>query len=165
MTDSTNGLDKLRELIADIHVAFVTTVAPDGSLHTRPMATQELQEDGTLWFATSRSSGKVAEVDHEHHVNIAYSDAGSDRYVSVSGLATVVEDDAKARDLWSPMMRAWFSGPEDPDLVLLRVVVESAEYWEAKYGRGVQLLAIAATAVTGRGFDATRNERLDLGID
>ncbi|MGE0632599.1 MAG: pyridoxamine 5'-phosphate oxidase family protein, partial [Pseudobdellovibrionaceae bacterium] len=35
----------------------------------------------------------------------------------------------KAEELWNPLYKTWFKqGLEDPDLVLLKVKVDSAEY-------------------------------------
>ncbi len=144
------SVTKLRELIQGIRIAMLTTVGPDGALFSRPMATQQLPFDGTLWFFTAADSGKTDDIAHEHHVNVSYSDPSDSRYISVSGLAAVVHDREKARLLWSPIVKAWFpGGVDDPNLALLRVNVQSAEYWDAPQGKMVQLFSIAKAAVTG----------------
>src|SRR5208337_4347672 len=56
--------------------------------------------------------------------------AGNYCYVSFTGHASVVQDREKMQDLWCPAYRAWFPrGLDDPELALLRVDVERAEYW------------------------------------
>ena len=47
---SSNDIKKLGELIKDIRIAMLTTVDEDGSLRSRPMATQDAEFDGVLWF-------------------------------------------------------------------------------------------------------------------
>lgn len=131
---------KVALLIRGIKVAMLTTVAPDGSLHSRPMATQEVDFDGSLWFFTRASSTKVDEIRHDADVNLAYSSPEDHRYVSLSGKATVVRDREKARELWNPSHRMWFAqGLDDPDLVLLRVDVDVAQYWDMLVGGMVVL--------------------------
>ncbi len=121
---SSEDLSKIGKLIDGIKVAMLTTAAADGSLRSRPMATQEVEFDGVLWFFTDVSSPKVDEVREDQHVNVSYSDPSGNRYVSMSGRARVVRDPAKVRELWSPVHKAWFpKGPEDPSIGLLRVEV------------------------------------------
>jgi general stress protein 26 len=123
---------KLRALIDDIAVAMVVTVTPDGALRSRPMLTQDVEEEGELWFFTSAESGMVHDIAEEHAVNINYSDPAQDRYVSVSGQATLIRERSKVEELWSSTLSRYFPrGMDDPDLALLRVRIESAEYWDS----------------------------------
>ena len=126
---------KLATMIRGIKTAMLTTVARDGRLHSRPMATQEADFDGTLWFFTRASSPKVEEIQDDAEVNVSYSSPEDHRYVSISGRASVVRDRAKIEELWQPSYRMWFAqGLEDPDLVLLRVDAHSAQYWDMLVG-------------------------------
>ena len=122
---------KLATMIRGIKVAMLTTIGPDGRLKSRPMATQDAEYDGTLWFFTQSGSEKVGEVLQFPHVNASYVSVEDHRYVSLSGRATVVQDTEKARELWTAAHRTWFpQGLDDPELALLRVDVERAEYWD-----------------------------------
>ena len=67
------SIEKLRELIRDIKFAMFTTVDLDGSLYSRPMACQEVEFDGDLWFFSKRSSGKIRSIEADKHVNVSYS--------------------------------------------------------------------------------------------
>ncbi len=132
---------KIAHLIADIHVAMLTTVAPDGSLRSRPMATLNPPlENGEVWFFTADDSPKAAEIAAEHEVNLAYSEPARDHYVSLSGTASLVRDPERARRSWNPAARTWFpGGHDDPRLVLLRVRVRAAHAWDAKGGRMTEI--------------------------
>ncbi len=142
---------KLNRLIKDIGTAMLTTVGPDGSLRSRPMVTQTAGlENGELWFFTADDSGKVAEIEAEHEVNLAYAEPKEQRYVSLSGTAALKRDPARARRLWNSEVKAWFpGGPEDPHLALLRVRVHTAEYWDAPSGKMASLIALAKSTLTG----------------
>ncbi len=154
---------KLGELIKDINIAMLTTALPDGSLRSRPMATQNEKFDGTIWFFTRSDSGKVHEIEDDQHVNVSFVDAGSQNYVSVSGKAKLSRDRAKIDELWSPFVKAWFpDGKDDPQLALLEIKVENAEYWDAPSSAMVNLIGMAKAAATGKTYDAGENEKVQL---
>ncbi|HEY3707228.1 MAG TPA: pyridoxamine 5'-phosphate oxidase family protein [Terracidiphilus sp.] len=144
------GLERIGELIADIRFAMLTTVAADGSLDSRPMATQKAQFDGTLWFLTSSDSRKASEIAENAQVCVAYADPDDAKYVSLKGRANVSEDRAKIHELWSPAYKAWFpEGEDDSQIRVLRVDVTEGEFWDATDGkvvRSVKYLAAAAGA-------------------
>jgi general stress protein 26 len=149
-TPNIESFAKFRELADGIRIAMLTTVAPDGCLHSRPMATQEVGEDGLLWFFTAKESLKVFEVTRDHHVNIAYSNQGKEVFISVSGTAQLSTDQAKIKELWSPFLKTWFpEGPTDPRVALLCVTVETIDYWEGA-GTVVTLFKMAKSAITGQ---------------
>ena len=122
---------QLAELIKDVEVAMFTTTGVDGRLYSRPLGTQEVEFDGDLWFATSADSPKVAEIALNPRVNVAYASPSKNSYVSVAGTARIVDDRAKIDALWSPAMKLFFpEGKDDPNLRLIHVQAESAEYWD-----------------------------------
>ena len=118
-----------------------------------------------MWFFTGKSSGKVAEIQHDQHVNLSYADPGDNRYVSISGRAEVVDDKAKEKELWNPFIKAWFpKGLEDPELTLLKVKVEAAEYWDAPASTMVNLV-LAKAVLAGKSYpDSGRTKRLTFDI-
>jgi general stress protein 26 len=109
-----------------------TTVTSDGTLHSRPMATQEIDLVGNaLWFFAASNFPKAEEVLHGKEVVLSYASPGKS-YVSISGRVNVVHDKAKAQELWSPTaLSRSTEGVDDPRLVLLRVDVEAVEYWDS----------------------------------
>jgi hypothetical protein len=71
----------------------------------------------------------------------------------------VVRDKAKAKELWNPLLKAWFpQGLDEPDLVLLNVKVEKAEYWDSPSGKMVQLAGLAKALATGHRYHADPGE-------
>jgi general stress protein 26 len=131
-SNRSESIRRLGELIKGIRIAMLVTRAGDGTLRARPMATQDAEFDGTLWFFTANHSSKVTELAESPEVGLAYEDPSGHRYVSLSGHAELVHDAAKAKELWSPLYRAWFpKGLEDPELALLKVTVSRAEYWDS----------------------------------
>lgn len=125
-------LRKLGQLIDDIEVAMMTTHAADGSMVSRPLQTLKLDSTGELIFFTGADSHKLSELRANPNVNIAYAHPGEQRYVSVRGQAHVDRDRATIDELWSAPQKLFFPlGKDDPDLVVLRVRVRDAAYWES----------------------------------
>ena len=143
MPETTAVIARLNDMIKGIAAAVLTTVRPDGTLHSCPMATQPADDSAVLWFLAHNNSEKVEAVRTNQRVNIAYADHASQRYVSVSGFCELVRDRAVAKALWDPSYEAWLpGGPDDPGLVLLKVDIQQAEYWDAAKGGMVPLLGM-----------------------
>ena len=150
-TKINEQLKKVRDMIEDIRIAMMTTVDEQGSLVSRPMAALQVDEDGTIWFFTKRSSPKVDQIDNNNHrVNLSFADVSDADYVSVSGTAQELDDRAKVEELWNPQVKAWFpKGKDDPELILLKVHIDMAEYWNASDSTMVRLVQQAASVITG----------------
>jgi len=154
---------KVGTLIKDIRVAQFTTVEEDGSLRGRPMVTQDVEFDGTLWFFTQVQSPKVRELRGQEHVNVSYSDLENDRFISLSGRASVVQDRAKIDELWRPVLKAWFpEGKDDPQIALIRVDVDHAEYWDPPSSTMVKIVGFVKALATGETYAPGENKRLDM---
>jgi len=164
--DVTNHVEKLNDLIKDVKFAMLTTATADGTLHSRPMATQRADEQGNLWFFTGQHSTKVAEVQTERHVNVSYAEPDDNRFVSVSGTVEVSNDRAKMEELWNPMYKAWFpKGLEDPEIALLKVHVTEAEYWDPPNGKMVQLAGFVKAVATGKPYKAGEDEHAKIDFE
>lgn len=152
MSAETSDAQKLWSLIKDIRFGMFTHRHANGMLHSQPLTTQNksLDEESTLYFFISRQSEIARQIQQDVHVNVAYASPGDDRYVSVSGEAAIIEDQAKKEALWSPMAKAWFpGGAGDASLALMEVRIGHAEYWDVTQSKMVQLAKMAKAALTG----------------
>ncbi len=137
------------EIAQDARFCMVTSTAPDGALHARPMTPQQVTDDLEAWFFVSRSSEHAADLVARPRVNLSFQ--GSGDWLSVAGKAAIVDDRRLAEEMWNPVVDAWFpDGPGDPDVVLLRVAAESAEYWKAPGGRVASVLSFVKAKLNGR---------------
>jgi len=155
---------KLGELIKATKVGMLTTVADEeGTLRSRPMATQEVEFDGDLWFLTCTDSGIAKEIEKDHRVNVSYADASENRYVSVSGTARVMHDEKKIKSLWNSWYKAWYpKGVNDPAIVLLRVQVDYAEYWDGPSSTIVKFAELVKALATGEQLKGGEHEKISL---
>jgi len=160
---SEANVKKLAGLIKGIKVAMLTTQCDDGTLRSRPMVTQEADFDGTLWFFTRADTPKCDEVGHHQQVNVSYASPDDQRYVSVSGKGQLVRDRAKIKELWNPVLKAWFpQGLDDPQLALIRVDAEKAEYWDSASSTLVHLVGFVKAVATGTPYRPGDNAKVDL---
>jgi general stress protein 26 len=143
------ALTKFKKLVNDISVCMFITNNQDND-HTRPMATIEVDDRGTLWFYTDIRSIKVEEVSVRKRVHLVYAHPGKEEYLDVCGEAKVVLDKQLIKDKWNPIVKAWFpNGVDDPNLGLLQVQPTDVYYWDVETGKMVQFLKMAASVVTG----------------
>ncbi|MCK1802663.1 pyridoxamine 5'-phosphate oxidase family protein [Brevibacterium sp. R8603A2] len=140
--------EKVRELMNDTRIAMLTSVDTDGTLVSRPMGTQEVVEDGDVWFITAADSDIVDELAVDSQVNVAYSDKSS--WVSLSGTATVIRDVAKQKELWNTFTSAWFDGgADDPAVRLIRFTPHTAQFWDSPGGVRTMLSMLTSAATKG----------------
>jgi general stress protein 26 len=159
-----DDLQKLRELVKDIDFCMLTTVDEGGDLHSRPMSSNgDIDQNGDIWFFTNSSSHKVSEIARLPKVNVSFADPDNQRYVSVSGSGELVRDQKKIEELWRPEFKMWFpKGKDDPEIALLRVSLEKAEYWDSPSSTIGYALSFVSSVVTGKQPDMGDNKKLEL---
>ena len=151
--------DKLWDLIKDVREGMFVTKVP--FLRARPMGIVQKDFEGTLWFFTSRSSEKVEELEHDNEVCVTFANPKTTDYVSMSGSVSISRDYRKIDELWNTPTAAFFpKGKDDPDLILLRVDVERAEYWDSKSSKMVQLYEFMKGIVTKQVPDLGENRKI-----
>src|SRR6476646_8442550 len=158
------SLNKLRELVKDIDFCMLTTVNEQGDMHSRPMSSNgDIDAEGNLWFFTGVSSHKVNEIKQKNRVNVSFADPDNQRYVSITGRAELVRDRNKIAELWQPEFKMWFpEGKDDPEVSLLRVSLEKAEYWNSPSSTISYALNFVSSLVTGEQPDLGENKNLEF---
>lgn len=163
--ENFESIQKLEKLIDGIQVAMLTSLDSRGHPHTRPMATLPAQGNGTLCFFTREHSAKVAETAQDHSVTVSYADSDKNRYVCLTGCANVTPDKDKMKELWNPLFKAWFpEGLDDPELALMKVDVESAEYWDSPSSTMVKVVGFAKAILTGKPYEGVNHGTLNVSI-
>lgn len=147
----------------DIKFCMLTSLDSDGALHSRPMTLQQVAFDGTLWFFAGLSTGVSGEIAERPQVNVSFSDPGDHQFVSASGKARLVQDAAKKETLWNPTYKMWFpGGVADPELVLVAVDIENAEYWDSSNGMVTVLFGMIKAFVAGEPAPIGEHKTLTL---
>jgi general stress protein 26 len=147
---STGSKDRLIHLLRKVRIAMLSTKGPDGRFHSRPMATSDVEFDGSLYFLTDDRSGKVGDLSKDPETLVTFSDETKQIYLALRGRAEVIRDRNAVKAHWTAAARGWFpEGTDDPDVALIRFHIEDAEYWDAPNGKMVVLYAYAKAVLTG----------------
>ena len=156
--DGVKRIEDLYTLIEKIDVAMLTTREAEGSLVSRPMATQKPVAGVDLWFMTSSETHKVESLEGHPEVNLMYFSGSTKEWVSVSGTATLSRSPARIRELYRKEWKAWLGdrgapydgGPTDPRIVLIDVHAHDANYFKTHDSRPVMLFKVAKAMITGK---------------
>lgn len=160
MPNQTEATQKMWAMMKAINFAMLTTEDGD-NLRARPMVAAQSEFDGTLWFFTRAGSHKVDEVQQDQRVGVTYADPSKQDYVSLSGKARLVRDRASIDNHWSEAMRTWFpKGKDDPEIGLLKVDIDMAEYWDAPNSTMVHAYGYLKAVVTGQSPHPGENEKV-----
>ncbi|MEX1078395.1 MAG: pyridoxamine 5'-phosphate oxidase family protein [Homoserinimonas sp.] len=158
---SDDELKTIAELVKASRITLLTTKSGHGDLHSRPLATQEVEFTGELWYLTQDPSEKVGDILVNPQVNAAFESRKG--YLSIAGNAEIVHDRQKVDEYWSPAVEAWFpDGREDPAIALIKVRPVSAEFWARDTPGVVTVFTIAKTAFTGGQPEIGDNRTVDL---
>ena len=145
---ASDAVKKLREIAKDANICMFVTDLSNIPLSARPMATQEVDEDGSIWFMSDKNSDKNFHIRHDDHVQLFYSHTGNYEYLSVFGRAEIINDRKKIEELWTQMAKTWFKeGKDDPNISLIKVIPDDAYYWDTKNNKMVSLIKFAMGAV------------------
>ncbi|WP_336659281.1 pyridoxamine 5'-phosphate oxidase family protein [Leucobacter sp. USHLN153] len=137
------------ELMREERFVMMSTATAEGKIVSHPMTPQEVTDTGEVWFFIGLQGDQADAIRANPQVNLAFAETGS--WLSVAGKAEFVEDRAKAAELWDGQVDAYFDGGlEDPNLGLLRVSGESAQYWGVPGGKVMAAVKMAAAKVTGQ---------------
>ena len=162
-------LERFYALVEEIEIAMMTTRRRDQHLESRAMANQKRADGADLWFVTAEATAKVADLEADPHLNLAYYKNRTREWISVSGLATLTRDREKIRELYAEDWKMWFPDegdprhgtPDDPRFVLIGVEVHAAVFFELDKPQPVVLYELAKGWLTGDAPDLGEVHRID----
>lgn len=152
MNDNMQGaeaLQKIKELVESIDFCMLTTLDAAGHMSARPMSTQQVEANGTIWFFTDENQFGARSADGDA-VLLSYASPAKQSYLAINGLAFIVKDKAKMQELWKDILKAWFpQGLDTPGIALLRVQPDNAHYWDADASRVMMMAQYVYAKATG----------------
>lgn len=154
---------ELAKKVKDIKIAMLCTLDAAGKMHNRPMYTHQISGDGIIWFFAGKDSNKISHINANADVSLNYSDTAGSLYVTINGKATVTDDQAKVNELWDEMLKAWFpGGVTDPNITLIRIEAQEAEYWDTSGSAIDQLIGYVKATFTGKEYHPGENKKIAL---
>ncbi|MBV8838461.1 MAG: pyridoxamine 5'-phosphate oxidase family protein [Alphaproteobacteria bacterium] len=133
----------------------------DNQIHARPMGAFVRRKENAVYFFTDARAHKDDEVEEASDVCLAFADVSGQKYVSINGVAEVVDDRGKIRELWSIPSKIWWDSPEDPNIRLIKVTPRDGEYWDSP-GNLVSSVKVAWSLATGAEIDYGEHKKIGL---
>ncbi len=158
--DNAANVDRAWELMKKIGFAMLVTRDGD-KLRARPMSAYVRRDSNEILFLTDARRHKDEEIAKNPSINLSFADAGSQKYVSVTGTAVVSNDRAKIKELFSTPAKAWWDSAEDPNIRVLKVTPDDAEFWDSP-GTVISYVKMAAAAATGTRPDIGENRKVSM---
>ena len=149
------ALDKIRELTKSAGSGFFCTKIVTGeAIATRPMAAEEIDDNGNFWFLSANDSHKNAEISQDPAVQMFFQGSSYSDFLTLYGKASISVDKQKIDQLWDPTMKTWFTeGKDDPRITVIKFTPTQGYYWDIKTNMAVALVKRAYGAMVGETYD------------
>ena len=153
--------DRVWDIVEKVGVCMLTTRFA-GGLRARPVEARADRLNGLIWFVTDVHSAKEHEIEAEHDVGLVFIDHAEKAYLSITARAEVLNDHAKAAEIWKVTDSAWWKGPDDPDVCVLRVTPITAELWDGPASKAVAIYEFAKARITGEKPNLGENRKVTV---
>ncbi len=150
-----DAIRKIKDLAEKAQVCFFCTgVATRGSSGARPMAVQQVDDEGNLWFLSAADSHKNDELTIDPSVQLYFQGSAHSGFLALSGNVTLSRDQAKIEELWQPVLKTWFTeGVDDPRITVIKFVPTDGYYWDTKHGKAIAGIKMLIGAAIGKTLD------------
>jgi general stress protein 26 len=83
-----------------------------------------------LVFLSADDSHKNSELQSDLEVNLYFQGSPHSDFLYLKGRATISRDKDKIKELWTPLIKTWFTeGIDDPRITVIQVVPYEGYYW------------------------------------
>ncbi len=118
------------EIVGKIDYVTLSTVDAEGYPQSRIVANLHkgnkfpMVRDGktSLYFLTSKKSGKVKQFRNNPKASAYYLDLSSGSSVLYTGVIEEMNDPSLPKALWADWMKALYQTPDNPDILVIRLV-------------------------------------------
>eukprot|EP01118_Nematostelium_gracile_P004872 TRINITY_DN157_c0_g3_i2.p1 TRINITY_DN157_c0_g3~~TRINITY_DN157_c0_g3_i2.p1 ORF type:complete len:165 (-),score=56.81 TRINITY_DN157_c0_g3_i2:39-533(-) len=122
-------MENFEKIFSKFSYGMFTTLARDGKIRSRPMQLLQLDSQHNIWMVTGKDSEKVYELQKDSRADLILQ--SSDQWMSVSGTVRFSEDTKKIDELWNEHLQVYFPGGKtDPNILLIKLETDEAEYWD-----------------------------------
>jgi general stress protein 26 len=129
--DILQFLTAARATIAEVPICWLATRSLEGGTNARAVSSSPgppRSDEWTRRFLVRRSSRKVEEMRAAPLVTLAFQHSSGDRYIALGGHATIIEDVAEMRTMWSSDLDVHFPpGFADANMIVIQVDVDQIE--------------------------------------
>lgn len=158
--DNSRDQDRVWQLMEKIGLAMLVTSDGD-KLRARPMSAHLERDNNAIFFLTDARRHKDDEIARNPSVNLSFADASAQKYVSLTGTAAVSNDRAKIKKLFSTPAKAFWDSAEDPNIRVLKITPDDAEFWDSP-GTVISYVKMAAAAVSNTRPEIGENRKVTM---
>ena len=145
---------KIRELAEGATGYFCTAIQTGKRVETRPMSVRQVDDHGHLWFLSASDSTQNEQLAADNYAQLMFQGKSHSDFLTLYGTVTVTRDKAKIHELWSPLIKTWFTeGENDPRITVLEFAPAEGYYWDTKHNRMIAFAKMVAGAAVGKTLD------------
>ena len=146
---------KIKEMVEKANTCFFSTASSTGThTPTRPMSVQKVDDDANLWFLSATDSHKNKEIALNSSVELYFQGSAHSDFLHLHAQATISTDKTKIKELWTPLLKTWFTeGENDPRISIIKVTPQEGYYWDTKHGNAVAGIKMLIGAIVGKTLD------------
>lgn len=126
--EELNPKQKALELIEKYPNSTLATIDADGFPAMRIMFTLKVDQDMTVYYLTSKATKKCDQIRKNANVSIAWTNSSVWESVDYKGIASLCDDPETLKKLWRDEFSNYFTGFDDPNMVVIVVKPECAMY-------------------------------------
>jgi general stress protein 26 len=131
--DRQNLIATAREIMKTARYCALITLDSAGRAQARTMDPFPPDENMVVWLGTNPKSRKVAEIRRHHRVTLYYFDSEAQAYVTISGMARIVDDPREKATRWKDEWKAFYPDHEK-NYLLIAVIPAKLEVVSEKKG-------------------------------
>ncbi|WP_312554507.1 pyridoxamine 5'-phosphate oxidase family protein [Empedobacter brevis] len=150
--NGNKAIEKIKSIAETAKTCFFSTNIGENST-SRPMALQEVDEQGNLWFLSNIHSLKNVEIDANPNVELYFLNNSKYEYIFIKGKASALQDKTLIEKYWTNFANAWFEGKDDPSISVIKVTPKDGYYYETKDNKLIAMSKMIFAAVTGSSIE------------
>lgn len=121
-----------KEIMRDAKNCALITIDSIGIAHARTMDPFLPEEDFTVWMGTKQKSLKVQQIQKNKNVTLYYFDAKTDSYVTLQGVASIVNSEIEKEKYWKTTWKNFYRN-KTTDYLLIKFTPKTATIISEKY--------------------------------
>lgn len=130
MADEAEITAKFWKALKSDRTMFLGLASGEEDGHARPMTAQiEGDEGGPIWFFAATDNAMVKNITPGTRAMGHFASKGHDIWATIHGTLSTTQDRDLIDRLWNPFVAAWYTGKDDPKIILIRLDPADAEIW------------------------------------
>jgi general stress protein 26 len=149
-----DAIEKIKALAKKAATCFFCTNINGGNFSTRPMAPEQIDDEGNFWFLSASDSYKNKEISIDASVQLLFQGSPHSDFLSINGRAEISRDKNKIDELWDDIMKTWFTeGKDDSRITVIKVTPTDGYYWDTKHGAAIAFVKTIIGSISAKTLD------------